>query len=430
MPFIPPSNTQTTAGIELQNFCSDPEDSPVTVRTAGGRTVSTADIREKLLNLVRPDFTKGRKTLYSRMIQKINISWLKFKVMTANLIFTMYALLDDQLVKLGYAIKKTQMPDEPIRDSRGGVRNIRPSALGPVISENTDAVFGCNYIHGIPESQKQYYTRPRLVILKGGASNQFGHALLAFGEPSSGTERYVQISSANWYPEFLDGEEFADYQTKWKNDIAFEVDLKCQDEGAMRNKLDELASKKWLWGGPLHNCLSFVKEVAAAGKSDTEFFEGYTTISNRLTNAVISGIAQGADEAIFATKNKYSMWQSQIELIHEKLSEILQVDDFTLLTSSKSEASEFIESRIGWLHLAVDSAYLPEAVKKNLIQNIAKHCKSCAHSALTRTYNEYPENEHRALADLPLPVAYNAPARLRRLGPQTITGFNSGNDGL
>ncbi|MRI35158.1 hypothetical protein EOPP23_19510 [Endozoicomonas sp. OPT23] len=430
MPFVPSSNNRSTVEVELKTFTDKSVQSTAAARTARGRTVSAADIREKLLNLVRPDFTKGKKSLYSRMTHKINISWLKFKVMAANIIFNFYALMDDQLVMLGNAIKVNQTPEPTIRDARGGVRNVRPSALGPAISENTDMLFGCNYLNGIPESQKHYFTKPRLVVIKGGATNKFGHALLAFGEPGSATERYAQISSANWYPEFLDGEEFSDYQEKWKNEIAYEIDLQCEDEDAMRNKLDELASRKWLWGGPEHNCLSFVKDVAEAGKSRAGFFDGYSTTSNRLMNAVISGISEGADKAILATMDKHSAWKQQLELIQQSLCGILEVDEFSLLTSSETEAKEFISSRIEWLHLAVDSAYLPERVKKSLIHNITASCKSSANAALKRAYDEFPENEHRDLADLPLPAAYNAPAELRRVGPQTIAGFNDGNDDL
>ena len=260
------------------------------VKEANWHSVSTETARRtrifkapntRFINLLKnPHESVAVIALRKRSVSVLRRLRIWLLVHFANKLINNLTRLDDFLVRRfilpkGAGVLPKQLMASA-KHSPSAQKLSRKTMFGALISENTEDLLGVVYPDGIPEKRLKLYTNPRLLVIKGDGFNQYGHALLAFGDPSSNTDRYVQISSANWYPEHMNGTQFSNYIHKWKGEIAYEVRLDCKDEQAMRKRLNELSSTKWLWGGPIHNCMTFCKYIGFAGKMEADFFSSTT----------------------------------------------------------------------------------------------------------------------------------------------------------
>ena len=331
--------------------------------------------------------------------------------------------------------KRPDVIERLIQKDKASTQRVRQSALGPVIAENTEDLVGVVYPGGIPYEELQLYTNPRLVVIKGGATNEYGHALLAFGDSQSGDDRYVQISSANWYPEHLDGSQFKEYLSKWGNEIAYEVHLGCKDEEKMRDKLAELSSTRWLWGGPLHNCMTFCKVIGDAGGASEDLYKGLTTISNRVSTNVLQGFQTGMFMAVLDLKSNYSPegreqteptdMQNKLgrfeELMAEKVSEIPNGKTVESLFVNELTRTEYMEKIFSEIPGCLEEAGIPDELHSEMQQQIESVCRREVLISIERGDQDFHEFDVRDLADLPLASAYNAPVNHRVVGPQSLT---------
>ena len=326
--------------------------------------------------------------------------------------------------------------DRLIRKDKASTQQVRQSALGPVIAENTEDLVGVVYPDGLPEDELKLYTNPRLVVIKDGETNEYGHALLAFRDPMSGDDRYVQISSANWYPEHLDGPQFKEYQSKWGNVIAYEIHLGCKNEEAMREKINELSKERWLWGGPLHNCMTFCKVVGDAGEASPELYESLTTISNRVATNVHQGLQSGTFIAISRFQDSYRP-QKGVEHSAEDREMLSKLDELKRLMSEKvlftPEAEtleemfieqqtriEYMEKVFEQIPACMEEAGIPEEMHEELLTSIKAECQREVVVSVERGDKDFHEFDVRNMADLPLASAFNAPLNHRVVGPQSL----------
>ncbi|MGI9274095.1 MAG: hypothetical protein ACR2PT_04445, partial [Endozoicomonas sp.] len=412
-------------------------------KTRKGRKVLTSSPEKKLNDQQPLDSGKPDLSLGERMVKQLKKVYLMVKVSLAYNLIKIVSRLDDLLVRKFVAAhdKGRQTADKQdskvsyhagdesvIKAESARPRNpsfeSRQTLLGPVIAENTEDLLGVTYPGGIPPHEKQYYKKPRLVVLKDGATNRYGHALLAFGDPAVGDDRYVQISSANWYPEHLNDRQMMDYLEKWGNQVAFEINLDCEDTEGMFSKLDQLSKNKWLWGGPLHNCMSFCKEVAKAGGSNSEFFTDYATLSNRLLNGLSNGILQGVSVAAREMTDRHPDFRWRIADVEEAI-RYCGLDEI-----SEPTPSAYMQEAIDRMARILTSSRLSGSMAMEMESLLKRHCGNSAWSELERADQQYLANSNHLLADLPLAGAYNLPVGKRRVGPQTMQGFNEGNDEL
>ena len=325
----------------------------------------------------------------------------------------------------------------------------RSTALPPVIAENSENLSGVIFPTGLSKEELALYIRPRLVVVKDGTTNKFGHALLAFGDPTSGDDRYVQISSANWYPEHLDSNQMAAYFKENNNKIAFEIKLDVPDEDAMREQLNRLSQKRWLWGACTHNCLSFTKEVLLAGGVSPDIFDEYTTISNRLPDSVLRGIESGIFNA-FREIEQQSEFPDEQEILN-KLEQAMQDVSFALeevevegnndlemmeiggdIFVSTETSDEYLDNVLINIRRLVESSELSDELKDELLFKIAENALEGVTEQLELAEKDHAESfAHRIknsdgdnFADLPLSAAYDLPVNKRIAGPQSIEAFN------
>ena len=335
---------------------------------------------------------------------------------------------------LEQATRRPDVIERLIEKERASTQTVRQSALGPVIAENTEDLVGVVYPGGIPREELKLYTNPRLVVIKDGATNEYGHALLAFGNSLTSEDRYVQISSANWYPEHLDGTQFKEYLSKWGNEIAYEVHLGCTDEERMREKLNELSSTRWLWGGPRHNCMTFCKVIGDAGGASEDLYKGLTTISNRVSTNVLQGFQTGMFMAVRELKEPYQAQEGEQaenpemlqklkhfeELVAEKLlgtpygktMESMFVDELT--------RTEHMEKMFRKISGCLEEAGIPEELHESMQLIVESMCQREVINSMERGDRDFHEFDVRHLADLPLASVYNAPVKHRVVGPQSL----------
>ncbi|MGI9282030.1 MAG: hypothetical protein ACR2PX_20700 [Endozoicomonas sp.] len=424
-------NQQSTA-FELRSFVEDGDLSAKQprVRTRTGRVVSTYSSK-RMLDEAYLGERMPQKSLRQRASKKFRHGYLKAKVAVANTLIKAFTHLDDQLVRLFHS-KKAQ-GSQPRRLFPGYTLSelieTRDSFLGPLIAENTEDLSGYVFTKGIPESELKQYIRPRMIVIKDGATNKYGHALLAFGDPTSGESRYVQISSAHWYPEHLNNFQFVEYLKKWENNIAFEIDLKCKNEEGMRAKLNELSKKKWLWGGPTHNCLSFSREVAEAGECEEGIFSEFGTISNRIPMSLEQGFHRGVSRVLGRAADKHKLWSYELERIQTRLQDLCyqEFDESEEVFLQASTPEALLDELLTTANSIIDEALVPLKLKKVLKSALKTQSRRMASEELYKTNMVYLENENRSLADLPLATAYNMPVNIRVVGPQSHDGFHDEN---
>ncbi|WP_062260282.1 hypothetical protein [Endozoicomonas arenosclerae] len=422
---------QQPVAFELRSFVDDADlsTSRSQAKTRTGRVVS-ASTRRRVLDEAFLGERMPQKNLRQRAAKKLKNGYLKAKVAVANTLIKAFTRLDDQLARLFRSEKvDSGLPRRFFPGyTLGDLIETRESFLGPLIAENTEDLSGFVFSKGIPEVELKHYNRPRLIVIRDGATNKYGHALLAFGDPTSGDDRYVQISSAHWYPEHLNSHQFSEYLQKWENNIAFEIDLKCKDEESMRNKLNELSQKKWLWGGPLHNCLTFCREVAEAGRCEEGIFSEFGTLSNRIPTSLEKGFHKGTAHVLGRAMEKHKLWSHELERLQIKLDDLCfeQFDETEDVFLKAETAEDLLGELLTSASSIIDAALLPGKFQKALKAALQSQVRKMANEELYKTNMMYLENENRLLADLPLATAYNMPVSSRIIGPQSHDGFHDG----
>lgn len=100
------------------------------------------------------------------------------------------------------------------------------------------------------------------VIVSGDGKNVCGHALLHIGRGW-----YFHVAGTHDRPRCMRENGFKRYlQETGKQEIRRSV-VHIPDPHGAHRKLDELLSRQWLWGGLVHNCVTFVEVIAQAGGS-------------------------------------------------------------------------------------------------------------------------------------------------------------------
>jgi len=101
-----------------------------------------------------------------------------------------------------------------------------------------------------------------IVIVSGAKLNPYGHMLLNTGGKSG---NFFQVSDLYGFPRFMNGEQFQRYLDENNKFIVtvFSVDIPDPQKAEM--KLEEILSRKWVWGIVFHNCEGLVEEIVVAG---------------------------------------------------------------------------------------------------------------------------------------------------------------------
>lgn len=373
-------------------------------------------------------------SLFIRQCKKVKVS------LAASLIRFMI-WVDERIVSFKH---KKGNDLVPTRYNYPNSKQTRRTALPQVIADNTEKLYGVTYPKGIAEDILKLYTNPRLVVVSDGDVNPFGHALMAFGDPDGSSDRYVQISSAHWYPEHLDSDAIQKYFKDRKCKVAYEISIDCKHPEAMREKINELSQKRWLWQGPVHNCLTFCKEISQAAAGCDIFDNQSATVSNRFANAATS-VTQCAVREV--CKNFPSTIKTIAPNLQKALDQIKayaraietpEASDFTNLPQYSNTPQykpvlltqdDYITQALEQIKDDIQQFALPKNMQKKLLAQLKAEIYKQVKNHLEQEARKVLENSHRDLADLPIATAYNIHPSQRKVGPQSLAGFLD-DDGL
>src|SRR3990167_2272536 len=132
-----------------------------------------------------------------------------------------------------------------------------PSGLPEFIKQDilSDNTFGVGYISGMD-------------------INPFYHALLFVGKAG-----FFHINSMSGHPTHLSIQHFNDFLARKKRKFFGVHFTDIKNTNALLEKLNELVQNNWYWGGVIHNCASFVREVLTAGgytfNNPSELFQNF-----------------------------------------------------------------------------------------------------------------------------------------------------------
>ncbi|WP_133139828.1 hypothetical protein [Legionella genomosp. 1] len=112
-----------------------------------------------------------------------------------------------------------------------------------------------------------------------GSGPGLGHTLLHLGEDKG----YVHINGLYNYPIYISDAHFRDfYLDKWQKRVVAIQKVHVPNPDAAMSKLVQLCQTTWLWGGPLHNCFHFCKQVLLAGGASLKEIEGLCVPNHRV----------------------------------------------------------------------------------------------------------------------------------------------------
>lgn len=102
-----------------------------------------------------------------------------------------------------------------------------------------------------------------VVIVTGVWWNKNGHMLLNTGGPG-GT--YFQVGGElDGIPRFMNEAQFQRYLKENNKTIVTVRRVNIPQPEKSQLKLEEILSRRWFWGGVIHNCESLVEEIIMAG---------------------------------------------------------------------------------------------------------------------------------------------------------------------
>ena len=100
------------------------------------------------------------------------------------------------------------------------------------------------------------------VVVSGAKFNPYGHMLLNTGG-EGGT--YFQVSDVYGVPRYMNEEQFQRYLTENNKFIVTVMRQDVPYPEKAQSKLEEILSRKWVWGVVVHNCETLVEEILVAG---------------------------------------------------------------------------------------------------------------------------------------------------------------------
>jgi hypothetical protein len=100
------------------------------------------------------------------------------------------------------------------------------------------------------------------VIVSGAKLNPYGHMLLNTGGKGG---NYFQVSDVYGVPRMMNEEQFQRYLSENGKTMITVMPVSIPNPDDSQAKLEELLSKKWVWGALLHNCESLVEDIVMAG---------------------------------------------------------------------------------------------------------------------------------------------------------------------
>jgi hypothetical protein len=106
------------------------------------------------------------------------------------------------------------------------------------------------------------FGRTYAVVVTGAKFNPYGHMLLNTGGPG-GT--YFQVAGIFGEPRFMNEPQFQRYLKENDKAIVTVLPIQIPHPEKAQVKLEELLSRKWKWGGVVHNCETMVEEIVMAG---------------------------------------------------------------------------------------------------------------------------------------------------------------------
>ncbi|CAM3578223.1 hypothetical protein [Parendozoicomonas haliclonae] len=343
----------------------------------------------------------------------------KLKAVLAKKTITLFTRIDDLLVQGKNVAHKKDEAQQPFpSNSQQPSSEARETVLGPLIAENTESRIGINWPQGLPPEELALYTNPKLIVVEGGATNRYGHALIAFGDPA-GEARYVQISSANWYPEHMTEVQFQEYCQRWECEISQEISLPCTDKQALQQGVDRLSRKKWLWGGPYHNCLSFVNELASSGGVDMQELGQFRRVSNELPGRAMSAFSK----AIYLSTDGIvpnSQREDVIQELKQGLSQALDINTHNPGNTQEwlAHVTQDLLSQIPHLPLTTDAA-------NRLQEKLGQNLQECIWELIEQSDFDFLVDYLKSDTDIPVHSARNMPVGLRTVGPQSRRGFDN-----
>ncbi|MCL6270526.1 hypothetical protein M3P05_11390 [Sansalvadorimonas sp. 2012CJ34-2] len=349
--------------------------------------------------------------LKSRLIYIVKSVVLMIISVSANYLIKAISTLEDALVN---QINKAR----GISPKPGSQRQTLFSHLA---FPHAEAIKGTRYPHGIPQQDLHLYTNPTLLVVEGGEVNRFGHAVIMFGDPSSGEARYIQISSGNNYPEHMTSTEFDDFLEKWGCQVSYEVKLPVSDNTLLQKAVNNASMAKWRWGGPTQNCLAFAYRLVDASGGDSTLLKQFDTVSNEYPALALQGVGQAIHNTV------------------QSLPDLENPDDIEeKLCVAASHAAEktpcnpampktYFHEMMNQVLKELQSLNLPDDVHRHLKKALKRNCIPKALEFIENSAVKFTRNIQRHHADLPLDAARNMPVGLRNVGPQTHRGFNEDN---
>ena len=412
-----------------------------------GRKIGRLNILLKKYNL---GATRGEQLstvpLHKRTFYLLIALSNKIKGMLAKNTITLFTQLDDFLVRSRQ--KGQKRPEaKPESQAQNPTAESRRTILGPLLAENTEARVGISWPNGLPKQELALYTNPRLIVVEGGETNRFGHALIGFGDPT-GEPRYLQISSANWYPEHMNEQQFIEYCQRWGCHISQEINLHSQglnrpqtsaekgekkflprvdpNQQAIQTAVDQLSRQKWLWQGPYHNCLTFVYELAQSAGLDIEQLQQHRTRDNVFPNRAFQGYLTAIIESVNS---------AELGLIEAKKEQILTQLEHQLQGAVQSSCHN-PQATKEWLRTIrrniirhLDRLNLPPQTISKLKKNLTENLNHQTNKLMARADFDFLVDHLKSDMDIPKHAVRNMPVDLRYIGPQSRAGFND-DDGL
>lgn len=102
-----------------------------------------------------------------------------------------------------------------------------------------------------------------LIVVSGSPGNVCHHALINFGGRYG---YYAHVAGHVYYkPAFMDEHQYQRYLRENSKNELLRRPLMITNSHNFFFQLEQLLSKKWFWGILIHNCASFVIELARAG---------------------------------------------------------------------------------------------------------------------------------------------------------------------
>jgi hypothetical protein len=124
------------------------------------------------------------------------------------------------------------------------------------------------------------FGRTYAVIVNGAQFNPYGHMLLNTGGPGG---MYFQVSDVYGDPRIMNEQQFQRYLKDNDKIIVTVMRVSVPHPEKAQLKLEELLSRKWLWGGVVHNCESLIEEVLIAG-GGSRLHRGMFSLPMKSTN--------------------------------------------------------------------------------------------------------------------------------------------------